>query len=268
MTGMTGLYEIFEPERVAWWNSVCRTFSDEVQRIQLHNYRLAKKARDQPALCPIMAEIEPAIPLLTIPLLPFEAEEHLAQAKSYNLELTMACLPVAADVTRNHDMRGRGGVEGAGPGGRHVRWERLPGAPWREPTTAELVAGEPHLFMVNHPDGNVSIDAAPLAQWLANFEANVAHALRVTHDDVRRALAGIVKLQGDRAGNRYQATPQQQRQYTGPRSNNNTNGAPAKNNNNNFKRGAYTKGGEEAAAELKPEPPKVVDKSHNSAGFP
>ena len=36
MTGMTGLYEIFEPERVAWWNSVCRTFSDEVQRIQLH----------------------------------------------------------------------------------------------------------------------------------------------------------------------------------------------------------------------------------------
>jgi hypothetical protein len=268
MSAMVSLYRLFEPDQLEWWDTVCQTYPDTTARVRAHNLRLAKKAKENLSLCPIIGSIEPAISRLTIPLLPFEAENHLTQARSYNQDLTRACLMVATEVVREHRMqhRPRSAVEGAGPDyGRRTSNVPMPKAPWREPTPAELVAGEPHLWMVNHPDGNVSVDAAPLAQWLVNFEANVAHELRTNQDEIRQALTRIIKAQEARR----QPAPQQQqqRQYAAapaaPRGNaGQSNYGRGRGRGGGYGRGAaYTKGGEQAD-----EPAKEV--AANPGGFP
>jgi hypothetical protein len=271
-TAMVGLYRLFEPDQLEWWDTVCQLYPDNADRVRAHNLRLAEKAKSQPSLCPIIQSIDPAISRLTIPMLPFEAEGVIAQAQSYNQDLTQACVVVASEVRRDHQLRTRSVVEGAGPDrGRGATNVKLPKAPWREPTPAELVAGEPHLWIVNHPDGNVSVDAAPLAQWLVNFEANVAHELRTNQDEVRQALTRIIKAQEARRQpapqQQQQQQQQQQRQYAAapaaPRGNAaQSNYGRGRGRGGGYGRGAaYTKGGEQAD-----EPVKEV--AANPGGFP
>jgi hypothetical protein len=108
------------------------------------------------------------------------------------------------------------------------------------------------------------VDAAPLAQWLVNFEANVAHELR-TNQDIRQALTRIIKAQEARR----QPAPQQQqqRQYAAapaaPRGNaGQSNYGRGRGRGGGYGRGAaYTKGGEQAD-----EPAKEV--AANPGGFP
>jgi hypothetical protein len=123
MSAMVSLYRLFEPDQLEWWDTVCQTYPDTTARVRAHNLRLAKKAKENLSLCPIIGSIEPAISRLTIPLLPFEAENHLTQARSYNQDLTRACLMVATEVVREHRMqhRPRSAVEGAGLRAPHVQ---------------------------------------------------------------------------------------------------------------------------------------------------